>query len=290
MVIPFAPGGGTDVVGRIIAKYLSERLAQGVIVENRPGANGIVGMQALLQAPADGYTIATVGDGTLVMNPALYAKLPYDTLRDLAPVARAVRFPGMISVHPSVPVRSIPALIALGKSQPGELTYPSGGMGNASHLAMELFALSTGVKFLHVPYNGAGPASLALLAGHVHVMFNNVQTTMPYVTVGKLRALAIGEPRRIKALPDIPTIAESVPGYEMTPWTSVVAPRGTPAPVVSRLSAEVVEVMRLPEVTALLEKQVLLSAPLAPDEFLQFLKQELAKWDKVIKSAGIKIE
>ena len=290
MIVPFAAGGGTDVVARILAKHLSERLGQQVFVENRPGANGIVGMQALLQAPPDGYTIAGVGDGTLVMNPALYAKLPYDTLRDLAPIARTVRFPGMIAVHPSLPVRSIPALIALAKSRPGELTYPSAGVGNASHLAMELFASSTGTRFLHVPYSGTGPAALALIAGHVHVMFNNVQTTMPHVANGKLVALGIGELKRMPSLPDIPAIAESVPGYEMSAWTSVVAPAGTPASVVSRLSTETISVLRLPEVLSYLEKQVLVAAPQGPEEFQQFLKQELVKWSKVIKSAGIKVE
>jgi tripartite-type tricarboxylate transporter receptor subunit TctC len=224
------------------------------------------------------------------MNPALYAKLPYDTLRDLVPVARTVRFPGMIAVHPSLPARSIPTLVALAKAKPGELTYPSAGIGNASHLAMELFALSTRTKFLHVPYSGTGPAALALLAGHVHVMFNNVQTTLPYVTSGKLVALGIGELKRMKAVPTLPTIAESVPGYEMSAWTSIVAPAGTPAPIVSRLSTEVVAILRLPEVVSLLEKQVLVASPQGPDEFLQFLKQELAKWDKVIKSAGIKVD
>jgi tripartite-type tricarboxylate transporter receptor subunit TctC len=290
MIVPFAAGGGTDVVARILARHLPDRLGQQVFVENRAGANGIVGMQALLQAPPDGYTIAGVGDGTLAMNPALYAKLPYDTLRDVAPVARTVRFPGLIAVHPSLPVRTIPALVSLAKARPGELTYPSGGVGNASHLAMELFALSTGTRFLHVPYSGTGPAALALLAGHVHVMFNNVQTTMPHVSSGKLVALGVGELKRMAVLPNLPTIAESVPGYEMSAWTSVVAPAGTPAAVISRLSSEIVAVLRLTEVVAQLEKQVLVAAPQPPEEFQQFLKQELAKWDKVIRTAGVKVE
>lgn len=289
MIIPFAAGGGTDVVGRIVAKYLSERLGQQVVVENRAGANGIVGIQALLQAAPDGYTIAGVGDGTLVMNPALYAKLPYDTLRDLAPVARTVRFPGMIAVHPSLPVRSIPELIALAKAKPEGLAYASGGLGNASHLAMELFALATGTRMLHVPHNGTGPAAVALLAGHVQLMFNNVQTTLPYVKDRKLVALGIGQSKRMEALPNIPTIAESVPGYEMSTWTGVVAPVGTPAVVVARLAEEVAATMRQPEVTALLENQHLVPAPLSATEFAQFLRQELVKWDKVIKVAGIKL-
>ena len=289
MIIPFAPGGGTDVVGRIVAKHLAERLGQQVVVENRAGANGIVGIQALLQAAPDGYTVAGVGDGTLVMNPALYAKLSYDTLRDLAPVARTVRFPGMIAVHPSVPARSIPALIALAKARPEELAYASGGLGNASHLAMELFASSTGTRLLHVPHNGTGPAAVALLAGHVQVIFNNVQTTLPYVKQGKLVALGIGEARRMESLPNIPAIAEFVPGYEMTPWTGVVAPGGTPAAIVARLSTEIAAIMRHPEVSALFEKQQLVPAPLGTDEFVQFIRHELVKWDKVIKSAGIKL-
>jgi tripartite-type tricarboxylate transporter receptor subunit TctC len=290
MIVPFAAGGGTDVTARIVAKHLSERLGHQVFVENRPGANGIVGMQALLQAGADGYTLAGVGDGTLVMNPALYAKLPYNTLRDLVPVARTVSFPGMIAVHPSLPVRTIPQLVALARSRPGELSYPSGGVGNASHLAMELFAFSTRTRFLHVPYGGTGPAALSLLAGHTQVMFNNVQLTMSHVATGKLVALGVGQPKRMEALPNIPTIAESVPGYEMAAWTGVMAPAGTPPAVVSRLSNEIVAIMRLPEVTSLLEKQSLVSAPQSSDEFLQFIRLELAKWEKVIKSAGIRID
>jgi tripartite-type tricarboxylate transporter receptor subunit TctC len=196
----------------------------------------------------------------------------------------------MIAVHPSLPVRSIPALIKLAKSRPGELTYPSAGIGNASHLAMELFASSTGTRFLHVPYSGTGPAALALLAGHVHLMFNNVQTTMPHVTNGKLVALGIGEARRLPSLPDIPTVAESVPGYEMSAWTSLVAPAGAPAAVVSKLSTEVIAILRLPEVLSYLEKQVLVAAPQTPEEFQQLLKQELTKWSQVIRSAGIKVD
>src|SRR5262245_22040576 len=207
MIIPFPAGGGTDFIGRVAAKHLSDRLGQQVFVENRGGANGAIGLQALAQAEPDGYTIATSSDTPLVVNPWLYSKLPYEALRDFIPVATLVRFPGMLAVHPSVPVKSVAELIALAKAKPGDLTYASAGVGNFSHLAMELFSLATGVKLLHVPYKGTGPASLALIGGEVQMGFNNVQTLLQNVREGQLRALAVAEPQRMAALPDVPTVA-----------------------------------------------------------------------------------
>jgi tripartite-type tricarboxylate transporter receptor subunit TctC len=290
MIIPFPAGGGTDFIGRLAAKHLSDRLGQQVFVENRGGANGAIGLQALSQADPDGYTIATSSDTPLVVNPWLYDKLPYQALRDFIPVATLVRFPGMLAVHPSVPVKSVAELIALAKAKPGDLAYASAGVGNFSHLAMELFSLATGVKLLHVPYKGTGPASLALIAGEVQMGFNNVQTLLQNVREGQLRALAVAEPQRMPALPDIPAVAETVPGFNMAPWIGIIVPAKTPKEVVTRLSQATLAVMRDPEVVKLLTEQQVTPMATGSEEFEALIKQDLDKWAKVVKTAGIKAE
>jgi tripartite-type tricarboxylate transporter receptor subunit TctC len=290
MIIPFPAGGGTDFIGRVAAKHLSDRLGQQVFVENRGGANGGVGLQALMQADPDGYTIATSSDTPLVVNPWLYDKLAYQALRDFVPVATLVRFPGMLAVHPSVPVKNVAELIALAKAKPGDLAYASAGVGNFSHLAMELFSLATGVKLLHVPYKGTGPASLALIGGEVQMGFNNVQTLLQNVREGQLRALAVAEPQRMAALPDVPTVAETVPGFAMAPWIGIIVPTKTPKEVVARLSQETLAVMRDPEVVKLLTDQQVTPMATGPQEFEALIKTDLAKWEKVVKTAGIKGE
>jgi tripartite-type tricarboxylate transporter receptor subunit TctC len=290
MIIPFPAGGGTDFIGRVAAKHLSDRLGQQVFVENRGGANGGVGLQALMQADPDGYTIATSSDTPLVVNPWLYDKLAYQALRDFVPVATLVRFPGMLAVHPSVPVKNVAELIALAKAKPGDLAYASAGVGNFSHLAMELFSLATGVKLLHVPYKGTGPASLALIGGEVQMGFNNVQTLLQNVREGQLRALAVAEPQRMAALPDVPTVAETVPGFAMAPWIGIIVPTKTPKEVVARLSQETLAAMRDPEVVKLLTDQQVTPMATGPQEFEALIKTDLAKWEKVVKTAGIKAE
>jgi tripartite-type tricarboxylate transporter receptor subunit TctC len=290
MIIPFPAGGGTDFIGRVAAKHLSDRLGQQVFVENRGGANGGVGLQALMQADPDGYTIATSSDTPLVVNPWIYDKLPYQALRDFVPVATLVRFPGMLAVHPTVPVKSVAELIVLAKAKPGDLAYASAGVGNFSHLAMELFSLATGVKLLHVPYKGTGPASLALIGGEVQMGFNNVQTLLQNVREGQLRALAVAEPQRMAALPDVPTVAETVPGFAMAPWIGIIVPTKTPKDVVARLSQETLAVMRDPEVVKLLTDQQVTPMATGPQEFEALIKADLAKWEKVVKTAGIKGE
>ncbi len=290
MIVPFPAGGGTDFIARLAAKHLTERLGQQVFVENRGGANGAIGLQALMQSDPDGYTIAASSDTPLVVNPWLYEKLPYQPLRDFVPVATMVRFPGMLAVHPSVPARSIGELITLAKAKPGGLSYASAGIGNFSHLAMELFSLATGVKLLHVPYRGTGPASLALVAGEVQMGFNNVQTLLQNAQSGQLRALAVAEPKRMPALPDLPAVAETVPGFEMAPWVGIIIPTGTPREVVSRLSDATIAVMRDPNVVKLLTDQQVTTMALGPGEFGALIKKDLDKWEKVIKTAGIKGE
>lgn len=290
MIVPFPAGGGTDFIARLAAKHLSDRLGQQVFVENRGGANGAVGLQALMQSDADGYTISTCSDTPLVVNPSLYEKLAYAPLRDFVPVATMVRFPGMLAVHPSVPARSVSELIALAKAKPGSLAYASAGIGNFSHLAMELFSQATGVKLLHVPYKGTGPASLALVGGEVQMGFNNVQTLLQTVQSGKLVALAVAEPKRLPALPDLPAVAETVPGFEMAPWVGVIAPARTPKEIVERLSKETLAVMRDPEVVKQLTEQQVTPFTLDSDQFEKLVRKDLEKWAGVIKAAGIKGE
>jgi tripartite-type tricarboxylate transporter receptor subunit TctC len=290
MIVPFPAGGGTDFIGRLAAKHLTDRLGQQVFVENRAGANGAIGLQALMASDPDGYTIATTSDTPMVVNPWLYDKLPYAPLRDFLPVATMVRFPGMLAVHPSVPAHTVAELIALAKAKPGSLAYASAGVGNFSHLAMELFALATGVKLLHVPYKGTGPASLALIGGEVQMGFNNVQTLLQNVRAGQLRALAIAEPERLALLPDIPTVAETVPGFAMAPWIGIIVPARTPKDIVSRLSQETLAVMQDPGVIALLNDQQVTPMPSGADEFEQLIKSDLDRWGSVTKSAGIRAE
>src|SRR5262245_13324228 len=290
MIVPFPAGGGTDFIGRLAAKHLSDRLGQQVVVENRGGANGAIGLHALMQADPDGYTIATSSDTPLVVNPWLYDKLPYQALRDFVPVATLVRFPGMLAVHPSVQVKSVAELIALAKAKPGGLAYASAGVGNFSHLAMELFALATGVKLLHVPYKGTGPASLALIGGDVQMGFNNVQTLLQNVRAGQLRALAVAEPQRVSVLPDVPTVAETVPGFSMAPWIGIIVPVKTPKDIVARLSKETLAVMHDPEVIKVLNEQQVTPMATGPSEFEELIKKDLERWQNVIKTAGIKAE
>jgi tripartite-type tricarboxylate transporter receptor subunit TctC len=290
MIVPFPAGGGTDFIARLAAKHLTDRLGQQVFVENRAGANGAIGLQVLMASDPDGYTIATSSDTPLVVNPWLYDKLAYAPLRDFLPVATMVRFPGMLAVHPSVPAVTVAELIALAKAKPGNLAYASAGVGNFSHLAMELFALATGVKLLHVPYKGTGPASLALIGGEVQMGFNNVQTLLQNVRAGQLRALAVAEPQRVALLPDIPTVAETVPGFAMAPWIGIIVPARTPKDIVARLAQETLAVMRDPEVTKLLTDQQVTPMAMGADEFEQLIKSDLERWATVIRSAGIRAE
>jgi tripartite-type tricarboxylate transporter receptor subunit TctC len=290
MIVPFPAGGGTDFVARLAAKQLSQRLGQQVYVENRGGANGAIGLQALATADPDGYTIAASSDTPLTVNPSLYDKLPYVPLRDFVAVASMVRLPGMLAVHPSFPARSIAELIAAAKAKPGGLTYASAGVGNFSHLAMELFALQTGIKLLHVPYKGTGPASLALLGGDVQMGFNNVQTLLQSVQAGQLVALAVAEPKRIAAMPDLPAVAETVPGFEMAPWVGIIVPAKTPPDIVARLSQETLAVMREADVVKLLNDQQVTPFTVAGAEFEQLIRRDQDKGASVIKNAGIKPE
>ena len=290
MIVPFPAGGGTDVVARIVAKYLAERLHQTIVIENRGGANGQIGLQALKQSAPDGYTIEVTSDTPMTVNPWIYKNLPYDPLRDFIPVVSLIRLPSMLAVHPSVPARSVAEFIALAKSKPGGLTYASAGVGNFSHLEMELFSLAAGVKLVHVPYKGTGPSAMGMIGGEVQAGFNNVSTLLPHTQAGKLIALAVAEPKRISELPDIPAIAETLPGFEMAPWVGLIVPTGTPKPILDRLAEETIAVMRDPVVVKQFNEQQLSVMVLEKDKFADLIRNDLEKWGKVTKAAGITVE
>ena len=290
MIVPFAAGGGTDLAARLAAKHLSTRLGQSVFVENRGGANGLLGLQALKQSAPDGYTIATASDGPLVINPGLYKdKLTYDTVKDFTPVHMFNKFVAMIVVHPSVPVKTIKELIDYARANPAKLNYSSAGVGNFSHMGIALFMAATGTNFVHVPFTGVGPGMQALVQGDVQLMFNNVATVLQQMEAGQLRGLGVGEPQRLQAMPDLPAIAETVPGYEMAPWTGIIGPAGLPKEVVTKLAAATAASLKDPEVVDFFAKQQMVAIFKGPDEFAAHIKSDLAKWTKVIDDAGIKI-
>jgi tripartite-type tricarboxylate transporter receptor subunit TctC len=290
MIVPFPPGGGTDFVGRLVAKYLSQQLGETIFVENHGGANGSIGLQALMKSAPDGYTIATTSDTPLTVNPLLYKNLPYQPLRDFVLVATVVRSAEMLAVHPSVPARSVAELIALAKAKPGSLSFGTGGIGNFSHLAMELFSLETGVKLLHVPYKGTGPAAMALIAGDVQIGFIPVQTLLPYVKSGQLKALAVGEPQRMPSLPDLPTVAETLPGFDTAAWEGIIVPAGTPKEIVTRLRDATISIMRDPAIAKQFTDQQKIVMVLGPDKFADLVRNDSAKWGEVIKATHIKVE
>jgi tripartite-type tricarboxylate transporter receptor subunit TctC len=291
IIVPFPAGGGVDFIGRIMAKHLSDRLGQQVVVDNRAGSNGIVGMEALKNAPPDGYTIAASSNGPLVNNLILYSKLPYDTLRDFAPISSMVIFPLMLVTHPSLPAKNVKELIALARAKPGEIVYSSPGIGNGGHLAAELFVSLAKVKMLHVPYKGTAPANVALLGGEVHLTYSSIPSILPHVQNGRLRAMGIGNSQRLAALPDIPTIAEAgLPGYEAYSWGGMVAPAKTPVAIVSRLNREINEILRSREVTEQLTREGTLPMADTPEKFGAYIKADLEKWTKVVRDAGIKAE
>lgn len=291
MIVPFPPGGGVDFVGRIVGQRLAKSLGQQVIIDNRGGANGIVGMELLKTSPPDGYTIAAASQGPLSLNPSMYVNLPYDSLRDFAPISNMVNFPLLLVTHPSLPVKNVRELIALAKKKPGQLSYSSSGVGNSGHLAAELFDSMAKVKMIHVPYKGTGPAGMALLAGEVQLTFSSIPTVLPHVRAGKLRALGVGNAERVPLLPEFPTIAESgLPGYEAYAWGGMIAPANTPKDVIARLNREIVQILKQKDVADQLLKEGVVPTPSTADEFGAYIKAEIVKWGTVIKLANIKPE
>ena len=290
IIVPFASGGGTDLSARIIAQKLSESLGANFVVDNRPGAAGIVGTESVAKSKPDGYALLVVSSSHAI-NPAMYPKLPYDTARDFAPVSLLLSGPTLLVAHPSLPAKNARELIALAKSRPGTLTFASAGHGTPPHMAGELFKSMARVDILHIPYKGNGPAYTDLIAGQVSLMFPNIATSLPYVKSGRMRALGVGGKQRSTIAPEIPTIAESgLPGYEMSSWFGLLAPAGTPPAVVNRLQQEIAKIFKQPEVREKLSAQGVEPVGGTPQEFTAFLNAETTQWAKVIKSSELKPE
>jgi len=290
LVSPFPPGGSVDVVGRLLAAKLSETLGQQMVVDNRSGASGVIGTEVVMNSPPDGYTLL-INTIPFVSNQFLMPRVPYDPLRDFAQVSLVASSPAFVTVHPSVPARSIQELIALAKSKPGQLNYSSAGVGTNPHIAGELFNLLAGVDIVAVQYKGGGPADTAVIAGEVAMTFGNVSQQTAYVKGGRLRALAVTSAKRIAAMPELPTVAEAgVPGYEFETWFVVAAPKGTPRPVIDTLNSHIRKVMTPPEQVKAYEERGVTVIASSPEEAVAHLEREQKKWGRVIKERGIKAE
>ena len=291
LIVQFAAGGGADFVARVLATRLSESLGQSVIVDNRPGANGAIANELVVKSAPDGYTLLLGAAGPLTVSPALTANLPFDTLRDFAPIVLAASSPFTVTVHPSVPARTIGELTALAKSRPGRLTYGSSGTGGSPHLATELFMSLVGVKMVHVPYKGLAPAITDLIGGQIDVLFADVGLVLGQINAGRLRALAVTGAKRSSLLPQVPTVAETgLRGYEAGTWYGVLAPSAAPAEIVQRLYAALQKVLAVPEVRERFRTQGLEVEGDGPDPFRARLRDELAKWSKLVKAAKIEIQ
>ncbi len=289
IVVGYAPGGGTDITARLMGQWLSERLGQAFVIENRPGATGNIGTEVVVRAPADGYTLLLV-EASATVNATLYEKLNFSFIRDIAPVASLIRVPNVMEVNPSFPARTVPEFIAYAKASPGKMNMASGGTGTPQHIAGELFQMMTGVNLVHVPYRGAGPAIADLLGGQVQVMFNTTTASIEYVKAGNLRALAVTTATRWEGLPDIPTVGEFVPGYEASAWFGVGAPRNTPPDVIALLNREINAGLADPKIKAKLADLGGTIIPGSPADFGRLIASEIEKWAKVIKFANIKPE
>lgn len=290
MIVGFAPGGGTDVTARSIVQPLSEGLGQRVVIDNRPGANGVVGTELTAKAAPDGYTILMVNSGHTV-NPGMYRKLPYDTLRDFAPITLVALLSNVLTVHPSLPVKTVPEFVRLAKARPGAINYGSGGHGASSHLGMELFKIATGTDIVHVPYKSGGLSVTALLAGEVAVSFNTIPSAANYVKAGRLRALGVSSLQRTLGMPTVPTIAEQgYPGFSASGLAGLVAPAGTPNDAIERIHVEIVKLLKQPKVV---EQSVMLGMdPVgsSPAEFAQFIKVDMDKWTKLTRELNLSLE
>jgi tripartite-type tricarboxylate transporter receptor subunit TctC len=288
-IVPFAPGGATDLMTRLIAQKMSASMGQSVVVENRPGANAIVGTNAVAKAAPDGHTLVMCALGHST-NPFLVAKLPYDTLKDIAPVSLAVTGPHMLAVHPALPANNVKELIAYGKANPGKLNFASGGIGSSQHFSGELFKAMSGIDMTHIAYKGTSPAFADLISGQVSLIFDNMVLPLQNVKSGKLKALAVTGKSRSPLAPDVPTVAESIPGFESGIWHGVLTTGGTPKPIVDRLAAEVNKALTAPDLRENFIKQGLDPVGTTPEQFDQFIRAEMAKWSKIIKDVGIKAE
>ena len=291
LVVPFPPGGPLDATGRLIAQHLTERWGQSVVVENKPGAGGNIGADFVAKSPPDGYTVVMGALSTHAVNPSLYAKMPYDAQKDFAPITLIAITPNVLVVNPDLPVHSVKELVAYAKARPGKLSFGSGSIGSAGHLAGELFKVDAGIDIVHVPYKGAAPATQALLAGDTQLMFDNLANAMAQVKAGKLRALAVTTAQRSKLAPELPTMAEAgLPGFDISTWYGLFAPAGTPPDVVTKWNADVTAMLRTPDMRERLRAQGAEPAPDTPAEFARFVATEAAKYARIVKASGAKID
>ena len=290
MIVPFAPGGGTDILARIIGQQLADAWGQAVNVENRAGASGNLGTELVARSVPDGHTLV-MAINTHAVNASLYSKLPFDPVKDFAPVILTATTANILVVHPSVPANSVQELIALAKAQPGKLNYASGGSGTTSHLAAELFKTMAGVEMVHVPYKGGGAAYTDLISGQVQLYFVGIPGTLQYLKAGRLRALGVTTLRRSPAAPETPTIAESgLPGFSATTWWGILAPAGTPQPIIARIDFEVARILKLPEVRAKLDAQGFEPVASTPESFGAFMRSEIELWARAVKASGARAE
>ena len=290
-VVPFPPGGVTDRLARLLSGHMQENWRQSVVVDNRPGGSGFIASQAVAGAPPDGHTLLMGNINTHAINSSLYQKLPYDPVRDFAPISLLVSVPNLLLVHPSVPANSVQELVALARSRPGALSFASGGSGTSSHMCAELLKSMTGIDIVHIPYKGPGPALQDTLSGQVNMYFDTIASTLPQVRAGKLRALAITSPARSSLAPEIASMAESgMPGYDVAPWFGALTRAGTPPEIVARLNAEMVRILNLPDVRATLAAQGVTIIAGTPDGFAKYIDQEIARWAKVVRETGAKAD
>lgn len=294
IVVPYPPGGTTDILGRLLAQKLGESLNTPVIVENKPGAGTGIGAAFVARAPADGKTLLMATSTTLAMNPWLYKKLDYNPVKDFSPIAQVASVPLAVVVHPSVEVKTLADLVAVVKTKSDGLAYASAGNGSPHHLAGEMFKSATGAKLVHVPYRGSAAALTDLVAGHIPMMFTDIAPALPFIQAGKIRVLAVTSAKRVSALPNVPTIAESrIPGtgdFEAVAWQGVVAPAGTPQAVIGKLNTEIIRIMSLPEVRSRLERDGVEIRTSTPAQFATYLRSELSRWEKVVKESGATVD
>jgi len=291
VIVPSAPGSGPDIMARTIAQKLSEVLSQPVIVEARPGAGGIIGSEAAAKSSPDGYTLIMGNAGSHSVNPSLYRKLPYDPLKDFAPVTLVSTAPNILIVHPSLPVKSVKDLISLAKARPGDLTFGSGGNGSTAHLSGEMFRTLAGINLVHVPFKGAPAAVLGVITGEISMAILNLPPALPHVKSGRLKALGVSTPKRSAAVPDMPTIAESgLPGYSATAWYGVLAPTGTPREIILKLNTEIVKILRTDEIKKRISSDGGEVIGSTPEEFTAVMKSDIAKWAKVVQASGARVD
>ena len=291
LVVPFTPGGSTDILARAIGLELTKAWGQSVIIENVPGAGGSIGADKVAKAPADGYTLLMGHIGTLAVNPSLYPNLPYDAVKSFSPVAWVARVPNVLVVHPSVKVNTVQELVALAKSRPGQLNYGSGGNGSAANLATEYFKVQTGTSMLHIPYRGTAPAVTDLVGGQIQVLFTGAPAVISQIKNGQVRALAVSSPKRVDALPDLPTVAETgYKDFEADQWYGVVAPAGTPKEIVAKLNAQINLSLNSPELKTRLNNEGAIATPNTPEVFASLIQREIARWKPVIQSGRVKAD